>query len=163
VTDLLLTTGAVFSDCRRYRYRLWRCWDDRLPKLVFVMLNPSTADETADDATIERCQRRAGRLGMGQIEVANIFAWRSTDPRELYAIADPVGPDNDSAILEACRGAGPVICAWGAHGDHRDRGKVVLDMLHRADVATHHLGLTADGHPRHPLYIGYDVQPEAWL
>jgi hypothetical protein len=78
--------GATFSPCARYRYRLWRDWDATKPALTFVMLNPSTADEVTNDATIERCQRRAIEGGFGRLNVVNIFAYRSTDPDVLYSL-----------------------------------------------------------------------------
>ena len=96
------SSGATFSPCRRYRYTLWRQWDER-PPATFIMLNPSTADETANDPTVERCQRRAQAMGYGGVRVANIFALRSTDPRALYTAEDPVGPENDHALLTLAR------------------------------------------------------------
>lgn len=105
--------GAVFSPCEQYRYKLWRIWDKSIPPMVFVMLNPSTADELQNDPTVERCERRARSMGFGGLRVANIFAWRDTDPTALYALNDPVGPDNDAAIQESVLGAGLVVCAWG--------------------------------------------------
>ena len=74
------SSGAVFSECKRYRYSLWRVWNPDLPVCMFLMLNPSTADETTNDPTVERCQRRAVQMGYGGLHVGNIFAWRSTDP-----------------------------------------------------------------------------------
>jgi hypothetical protein len=94
--------------------------------------------------------------------VLNIFAYRATDPREMRRAADPVGPDNDAAILAAVPWADQVICAWGTHGAHLDRGVQVAAMLRDAGAALFHLGLSQAGHPKHPLYIGYAVQPQRW-
>ena len=105
---------AVYSDCERYRYALTRVWDPLGPRLSFVMLNPSTATEVQNDPTVERCERRARALGFGGFRVTNIFAWRDTDPRKMRAAADPIGPDNDAAILEACDWGDQVIAALGA-------------------------------------------------
>lgn len=151
-------TGATFSPCGAYRYRLWRYWSGE-PAVLFLMLNPSTADETVNDPTVERCQRRAKAMGAGGLQVANIFALRSTDPGALYAADDPVGPDNDAAILAAARECAQVICAWGVHGEYRGRGNAVLAMLRTAGITPHCLGTTKDGHPRHPLYVSYGVTP----
>jgi hypothetical protein len=159
--SLFEKTGAVFSPCKKYRYQLWRTWGDAAPA-VFVMLNPSTADEIDNDPTVERCERRARAMGYGGLRVSNIFALRSTDPSALYTEADPVGPDNDAAILESVSGAGLVICAWGAHGNLNDRGPAVLRLLREAGAIPHYLHLNRDGTPKHPLYVGYDVQPKAW-
>lgn len=161
MSSLFEKSGAAFSDCRLYRYRLWRQWSD-LPPAVFVMLNPSTADEIDNDPTVERCERRARAMGYGGLRVANIFALRSTDPSALYEHADPVGKDNDAAIVESVTGAGLVVCAWGAHGNLFHRGEKVLQLLRGAGVVPHYLQLNKDGTPKHPLYVPYEKQPKAW-
>jgi hypothetical protein len=153
---------AVYSDCQRYRYLLTRVWDPRGPQALFVMLNPSTATEVQNDPTVERCERRARALGFGAFRVCNIFAWRDTDPKAMRRAADPVGPGNDGAIRESCFWADKIVCAWGTHGAHLGRGPAVERLMRETDRPLHHLGLTRDGHPKHPLYIGYDVQPVLW-
>jgi len=153
---------AVYSDCESYRYLLTRIWDPAGSKALFIMLNPSTATEVQNDPTVERCERRARALGFGAFRVTNIFAWRDTDPRAMRVAADPIGADNDAAILESCPWADRIICAWGSHGAHLDRGPAVADMLRRTGLPLYHLGLTKAGHPKHPLYIGYAEQPRPW-
>lgn len=153
---------AVYSPCERYRYLLTRAWDSAGPKLLFVMLNPSTATEAQNDPTVERCQRRARALGFGSFRVTNIFAYRATDPRRMRAEADPIGPDNDAAIAQSALWADQVICAWGSHGRHLGRGPQVAALLRQTGVALYHLGLNQDGQPRHPLYIGYATGPQIW-
>ncbi len=161
MSELFEQRGATFSPCGRYRTRLWRIWGDQ-PPAVFCMLNPSTADETSNDPTVERCERRARATGFGGLQVVNLFALRSTDPRALYSEIDPIGPGNDEAILDACAGAGIVVCAWGAHGKFRARGNWVRDLLYDAGARPHVLALNRDGTPKHPLYVGYNVQPTPW-
>jgi hypothetical protein len=153
---------AVYSDCEAYRYSLTRVWSNGPGRVVFVMLNPSTATEFQNDPTVERCERRARALGFHGFAVANIFAFRATDPRVMRAVADPVGPGNDAAILELAAWAGGVVCAWGTHGLHLGRGRVVEALLRGAGHRLLHLGLTQGGQPKHPLYIGYDQQPQVW-
>ncbi|HHS94141.1 MAG TPA: DUF1643 domain-containing protein [Rhodobacterales bacterium] len=153
---------AVYSDCERYRYSLTRVWEPGGRKVLFVMLNPSTATEVQNDPTVERCERRARALGFGAFRVANIFAWRDTDPRKMRAAADPVGPDNDEAIAASAAWADQVICAWGTHGAHLARGVAVEALLRKPGQPLYHLGLTKAGHPKHPLYISYAKQPELW-
>ncbi|WP_444453911.1 DUF1643 domain-containing protein [Rhodobacter capsulatus] len=157
---------AVYSDCEAYRYLLTRVWDDRLPRALFVMLNPSTATEVQNDPTVERCERRARALGFGAFRVTNIFAYRATDPRAMRAVADPVGPENDAAIRESLGWAGGpadrIVCAWGTHGAHLDRGAAVARLLRDSGRDLHHLGLTAAGAPKHPLYIGYAQPLQLW-
>jgi hypothetical protein len=153
--------GADISECGTYRYRLWRHWDARKTVLPWVMLNPSTADATKDDATIRKCIGFAKRWGYGGIEIANIFALRSRHPSDLLHAVDPVGPRND-AVLELLPvrvgNDGHVICAWGQWGEHyqlRPRVAAVRELLRAADLVC--LGLTGDGQPRHPLMLPYET------
>ena len=153
---------AIYSDCEKYRYSLTRVWEPGAKKLLFVMLNPWTATEFQNAPTVERCERRARQLGYGAFCVCNIFAWRATDPRNMRAQTDPVGPENDTAITSACLWADKIICAWGTHGEHLGRGRKVEGLLRANGYDLWHLGRTKAGHPRHPLYIGYAVQPMLW-
>jgi hypothetical protein len=153
---------AEYSGCEAYRYALTRVWDGAGGKVAFVMLNPSTATEVQNDPTVERCERRARALGFGAFRVVNIFAYRATDPRVMRAQGDPVGPANDAAILAAAEWADRLVCAWGSHGGHLDRGAAVEAVLRRTGQPLYQLGLTKAGQPKHPLYIGYDRQPEVW-
>ena len=153
---------ALYSDCERYRYALTRVWDPAGAKALFVMLNPSTATELQNDPTVERCERRARALGFGAFRVCNIFAWRETDPAKMRAAPDPVGPGNDAAIAEGCQWADRIVCAWGAHGEHLDRGRRVERLMRATGRPLHHLGLTKAGHPRHPLYISSAEAPRRW-
>lgn len=153
---------AIYSDCERYRYSLTRTWDPDGHRVLFVMLNPSTATEKQNDPTVERCERRARVLGFGAFRVANIFAWRETDPAKMRSVKDPVGPDNDAVLAESCGWTDEVIAAWGAHGAHLDRGHAVAAILHKSGRAVYHLGMTKHGHPRHPLYIAYAQRPAPW-
>lgn len=157
------TAGARFSPCGTYRYRLWREWADG-GACCFVMLNPSTADEIANDPTVERCQRRARAWGYGRLDVVNLFALRSTDPRALYPsderpAGDVIGPENDAAIIEATSEARIVICGWGEHGRLDNRGLRVRRMLNRRGIRLHALKLNASGEPAHPLYLPYSIKP----
>jgi len=153
---------ATYSDCERYRYALTRVWDETGGTALFVMLNPSTATEVQNDPTVERCERRARALGFGGFRVTNIFAWRDTDPRAMRRAADPVGPENDAAILDGAAWADQIICAWGTHGAHLGRGPKVEALLRGTGRPLHHLGLSKDGHPKHPLYIAYSQHPQHW-
>ncbi|MEP1766994.1 MAG: DUF1643 domain-containing protein [Sulfitobacter sp.] len=154
---------AVYSDCERYRYSLTRVWDTDAARVAFVMLNPSTATEVQNDPTIERCEQRARRLGFGGFRAVNIFALRATDPRDMRAAEDPVGPDNSQALAGAAQWADMVIAAWGVHGAHRSQGPAAAAALRAAGHRLHHLGLTKAGHPRHPLYLPYSAQPDLWI
>ena len=154
---------AVYSDCERYRYSLTRVWNDQTDKVLFVMLNPSTATEVQNDPTVERCERRARTLGFGGFRVTNIFAWRDTDPRNMKAANDPIGPHNDATLFEGAVWADTIVAAWGTHGVHMNRGLQVAVLLKATQRPLFHLGLSKQGHPKHPLYLPYTQQPERWL
>lgn len=153
---------ATYSPCMRYRYVLTRVWDSAGARVLFIMLNPSTATEMQNDPTVERCERRARALGFGAFRVCNIFAFRATDPRVMRAAPDPVGPGNDAAITDGAHWAGHIVCAWGTHGAHLGRGAAVEALLRATGRPLFHLGLSKQGHPRHPLYIAYRQQPRPW-
>jgi len=144
-----MRTSAVIDPTGAYRYRLRREWDDTLPRTCFVMLNPSTADATLDDPTIRRCIGFSRFWGCGSVEVVNLFALRSTDPRALLSAADPVGAENDQHIREASTSALVVVAAWGAHGALLNRDRKVMRLLDSPQC----LGVTSAGFPRHPLYV----------
>jgi hypothetical protein len=163
--DLLGDRGATFSDCGRYRYSLWRHWSDAPGRVLFVMLNPSTADATQDDPTIRRCIGFARSWGAGGIRICNLYAWRATNPKDLPALG-AVGEDwgsailnrNDLAIRAAAADASRIIAAWGANrGPVPFRASRVLDLLSRHRVEA--LKLTKDGDPGHPLYVHGDTEP----
>lgn len=157
------STGAIFSDCRKYRYSLWRRW--KLPELAsgnsdlccFIGLNPSTADETVDDPTIRRCIGFAKDWGFNGLVMLNIFAYRATDPTVMKDQPDPVGDHNNEAIAEVTARVGKTVAAWGVHGQFRDRDAVVMRLIHNLDFYC--LGLTKDGHPKHPLYLPKNSAP----
>lgn len=154
-------TGATFSSCGKYRYKLWRIWDSSRPMVAFCMLNPSTADETKNDPTVERCQQRAEHMGYGGLFVINIFAYRSTDPKELKKVEDPIGAMNNLYIVDVAQISDMVVCGWGKHGSMNGRGEEVLEILKHwvSKKQVRALRLNRDGSPAHPLYIGYDVRP----
>jgi hypothetical protein len=149
---------ALYSDCDRYRYGLSRIWDEERPPVLFIMLNPSTATERANDPTIHRCETRARGMGAGGVLIANLYGWRATRPAELRRARDPVGDANDGVIRAYHARAGLTVAAWGVHGGRDGRGR---DLARRLG-ALHHLGLTKHGHPRHPLYVPYAVEPQPW-
>ena len=152
--------GAVFSGCRRWRYLLWRCWDEALPVANFLMLNPSTADETSLDPTCARARAYAEAWGYGALIVTNIFGWRSTDPKALRKVKDPVGAGNDAAILQAAGESDLIVCAWGNHGI--ERGREVEGLLRNAETKLHVLKLTGAGQPGHPLYLRKSLKAAPW-
>lgn len=148
--------GAVISGCGQFRYYLTRHWSSA-PGLVFVMLNPSTADADVDDATIRRCAGFAVAEGFGGIEVVNLFAYRATDPKDLKSAGYQVGPGNDRwielAAISARDGGGALCVAWGANAAGLGRPQAVLTLLAKTGVAIQCLRVTRGGHPQHPLML----------
>jgi len=158
-----MRVDAFFSPCRQYRYTLHRIWSEKKPFVMFVGLNPSTADERKNDPTVTRCIRFAGDWGYGGMVMMNIFAYRSTNPNNLYKLEDPVGEENNLYIAQIAREAGIIVTAWGNHGAYKGRGDEVLRMLTEIVPAkVHHLGLTGEGQPKHPLYLRADEEPRLW-
>jgi hypothetical protein len=147
-------SSAVLSPCRRYRYELWRRWSDA-PYVMFVGLNPSTADEALDDPTIRRCVGYAKRWNFGGSCMVNLFAYRATQPKDMLVQLDPIGPDNDLTLKTLSQGAGIVIAAWGKDGTHKGRDKQVIALMPRL----HCLKRNRDGTPAHPLYLKSDATP----
>lgn len=162
------TDYAVFSPDRTYRYELARRWSLG-PLILWLMLNPSTADAMSDDPTCRRLRAFTRRFApsAGGFHVVNLYALRATDPTELWRHPDPVGPAGDDA-LHAAAGATamdglPVIVAWGMHGARNDRGARVAADLAAARVRMLCLGTTQNGQPRHPLYVRGDTPLQPYL
>ncbi len=164
--------GAELSEFGTYRYALWRAWNPGLPVAVFVMLNPSTADGTADDPTIRKCVGFAKRWECGAIYVVNLFAYRATDPKRLRGLDldDRCGQHNGShlrrALSRMCSPGvvpGPCVAAWGRQpkrvlGDEPAR---LMSLARQERVQLQCLGTAQDGNPRHPLMLAYatELQP----
>lgn len=154
--------GAVLSADGLYRYELFRVWDQALPVVVWIMLNPSTADHEADDPTIRKCVKFAKAWGYGGIRVVNLFALRATDPDLLKPAGYPkaVGEHNDQYLAEACRDAALIVAAWGQKGKLWGRAASVRFKLGTQGVKLHALKVAKDGFtPHHPLYLKDDSRP----
>jgi hypothetical protein len=146
---------ATLSACERFRYLLGRRWGDG-PPLLYVMLNPSTADADIDDPTIRRCIGFARAHGYPALEVVNLFAFRATKPAAMRMARYPVGDDNDEHIIAAARRADRVCVAWGSNGCQPEvaaRVQVVMPLLRRAGHEPQCLAITKTGHPGHPLML----------
>ncbi len=143
---------AIFDVSGRYRYSLWRAWSPNYPRIVFILLNPSTADEYKNDPTIRRCISFARAWNFGSVEVVNLFAYRATDYRELFKANDPIGVENDRFLMQAVEHCSTIVLGWGTRGTLLGRDQQVMSLL----TGRNHLyclGITKNGQPRHPLYI----------
>ncbi len=158
VEQAILVKGATLDPSGVYRYQLWRVWDESKPRVLFVMLNPSTADAEQDDPTIRKCIAYAKAWEYGSLEVVNLFALRSTSPALIYEHEDPKGAENDPYILESAYRSQLVIAAWGVHGEHRQRDRYIGALFSLHAIPLHCLGTTKNGLPRHPLYLKSDIQ-----
>jgi len=161
-----LSRSAIISADGKYRYHLYRKVADGGRIATFIMLNPSTADGEVDDPTIRKCLGFCRYWKCGELHVVNLFAVRATDPSDMRNADDPVGPDNADCVRHAVDMAvnqvnpdlrGLVVCAWGAHGSYMDQDETVLGWIESL-CKPQALGLTRDGHPRHPLYVPYTVE-----
>jgi hypothetical protein len=144
--------GAIFDVNGRYRYSLWHAWSANHPRIAFVLLNPSTADEQRNDQTIRRCMGFARAWNFGSMEVVNLFAFRATDYRELFKVHDPIGEENNRFLLQAVARCSTVVVGWGTRGTLYSRDLQVMSLLAGKKDA-YCLGITKDGQPRHPLYV----------
>jgi len=140
--------AAIFSTCQKYRYVLSRSWEETLPKLLLIGLNPSTADATQDDPTIRRCIGFAQRWGFGSVYICNLFAFRATHPKDLKAALVPIGTLNDFYLNQYHKSCDQTVVAWGNDGEHLDRNLHVLQLIDRPYC----LNINKNGQPAHPLY-----------
>lgn len=147
--------SATLSPCHKYRYELRRIWDESKPLVMFICLNPSVADGDIEDNTSRVCINYAKRWAYGGVLIGNLFAYRSTDPTDLYQIDDPVGRDNNNWLKKLQLEADLIICAWSDAGSYKDRDKEVLEFLN----SPHCLVKLKSGRPGHPLYKPANLKP----
>jgi len=180
LTDPVRT--AMFSDDLRHRFYLDIIWDQSIPPLVCIGLNPSTADHNKDDPTLRKVQGFARRWGKGGVRMLNVYTYRSTDPRGLKQVEDPVveviGWDLarevnahyiEAPLRQTCKAYNGqqivVLCAWGTKGGQK--AEYISECFHSmkrsgCNLLTMCLRTTKDGHPEHPLYVPYETEPKVW-
>lgn len=161
-------SGAVISEDGRFRTRLWRIWDPELPRVLWLMLNPSTAGPVEDDATVLKTVAFTKRWGrFGGIEIGNLYAYRTVSPGLLKFAHYPVGPGNDEVLRAlmvsvVVEGLGCAVAAWGTHAQP-NRALDVRTDAELLGVPLYHLGLNKGGSPKHPLYLPLDTEPQEWV
>jgi hypothetical protein len=146
--------NATISDCQKYRYALSRTWDVKKKTVLFIALNPSTANERNDDPTIRKCINYANKWGYGSLLVANLFAYRTTKPTKLRYVKNPVGNDNDQHIMDLSKNAGLIVAAWGNEGSLFNRDKEIIRLIPNLMC----LKINKSGQPAHPLYQKKDIE-----
>jgi hypothetical protein len=148
--------AAILSEDNLYRYQLSRIWDESKPLILFIMLNPSTADADVDDPTIRRVIRFTTSWGYGGVYVANLYAFRSTDPKALKHTDDPVGKENVSYITHLIGMADKVVYAWG----NNQKEPIWLSELVQTPYC---IDLSKNGIPKHPLYLKSELIPKMYV
>ncbi len=151
--------SADFSPCRTWRYTLKRVWDDSKPIVLFILLNPSTADEVHDDPTNRRGIGYAMDWDFGGVTFCNLFAVRTPDPKMMKRAKDPIGPKNDYWIAKQAKVSKQIVLAWGANGDFMDRDLDVRIVLRKVKRLVWCMGCTRQGHPKHILYLPRTLKP----
>ena len=146
---------AVFSECGRYRYVLWRIWDESKPHAMMILLNPSIADHQIDSKTSNRCIEFAKSWGYGGLCIGNLFAYRSQNKAMIRKVQDPIGADNDAWLLKLSAAAEVVVAGWGNDGSYMNRAEHVCKLVKNLTC----LRTTSTGQPQHPLYLPKDLEP----
>lgn len=146
---------AIISKDKIYRYKLSHTWGSTKPTILFIGLNPSIADENIDDPTITRCINFAKDWGYGTLLMANLFAFRSTYPKDIYLIDDPIGKDNDHYLLECVTQSDLIVACWGNNGTYMNREKVITELVPNLYC----LQKNKNGTPHHPLRPPRNIHP----
>jgi len=150
--------NALISECGKYRYWLHRSWDDKKKTCMFIMLNPSTADDKQDDPTIRRCINYAKKFGYGSLYVTNLFSYRATKQSDLKKAEDPVGKENDNILLAIAKKADKIIAAWGSTGKLMNRSGIIKNLLNSNGHVIFCLNITKNKEPSHPLYLKKNLE-----
>lgn len=154
-----MESNVSFDETKTYRYALERNWDETKGRVLFIMLNPSSADDMSEDRTSKRCLDFAKTLGYGSLEIVNLFAYIATDRKQLLAVEKEVaiGPENENYVIRALNRADMILAAWGENCKYHRRDKDIQALFGGYHI--HCLGKTRQGFPRHPLYLSRDTQP----
>jgi len=152
------STACKYSACKHYRYLLSRSWQQGAGRVVFIGLNPSTADAVNDDPTIKRCVDYAARWGFAHMDMVNLFSFRATQPELLMAAKNPVGPCNDSWLDKSIARSDLAIACWGNHGSYLNRSSLINDRYPQLLC----LKTTARSQPAHPLYLSAALLPRPY-
>lgn len=149
-----MNKGAIISECGQYRYQLWRIWNPDKPTVLFICLNPSTADANIDDPTVRRLIGFAGKWGFGGFYLGNLFSYRSTSPVHMRVHIEPIGPENDHHLQLLASKCTRIVFAWGNDGNLHERSGQIAEMFPGAFC----LGKTNSGQPKHPLYLSKSTE-----
>lgn len=154
---------ATFSKCNKFRYSITKKFNFGKGRLLFILLNPSTATEKVYDPTLLRCKKRALISCFQEFRVCNLFAYRTSDPKQLKKISDPIGPLNNLILKKNIKWSDKIICSWGRFGTLHNRNIEVTKIIKKYKTPVFHLGLTKNNQPKHLLYISYNKIPTKWF
>ena len=154
---------AIFSKCYKFRYSITKKFSSGTGRLLFILLNPSTATEKVYDPTLLRCKKRAINSCVYQFRVCNLFAYRATKPKELQKVSDPIGPYNNEILKNSIKWSDKIICSWGSFGSLKERDLEVIQLIKKYKTPSFHLGLTKNNQPKHLLYISYNKILTKWF
>jgi hypothetical protein len=163
MNQISIIKSAEISKCGKYRYQLSRIWDNDKSKIMFIMLNPSTADDTNDDPTIKRCINFTKEWNYGGLYVCNLFAFRATNPKDLLTLENPFGDENIEFIKQYTAEVEVIVCAWGNKKILKSilKNQNPFELLSFASLKLHYLELSKNGTtPKHPLYLKADLKPK---
>lgn len=159
-------SSATISPCGTYRYNLRRTIQSYGFNASVIMVNPSTADAETNDATIRKLIGFGKGFQWADFTVVNKFAYRATDVNELRGVSDPIGPLNDGYIMAALMQTNITVVAWGSlnklPSSLWSRWRRICELAQQIDRPLYCLGTCADGHPKHPLMLGYATQLVKW-
>lgn len=150
-----MNRSAIISPDTKYRYELSRSWDTKKPYVMFIMLNPSSADASNDDPTIRRCINFAKSWDYGGINIGNLYAYRATNPKELKKVADPWGQENIMHLISMANQSAIVICAWG-----HNKGFPAFISMNLSKSRLYYIEKSINGTPKHPLYLKGNLTPQ---
>ena len=150
--------GVRLSSCKKHRLQLWREWDSNLPKVLFIMLNPSTADHEQDDPTLRRCIDFAKQWGYGGLYIGNLYSLRAADPKTLVKVSKFNHRDNYKHIVSIALQCQLVVCAWGNYPIIKKLG-IPLNIFKQLNQKLHCIALSKTGTPKHPLYLKKSLTP----
>lgn len=146
---------AIISEDTNYRYELSRVFDETKPMIVFIGLNPSTADANIDDPTIKKCLNYAKNWWYGWFYMWNLFAYRATEPKNMMKVFDPIWKENDIYLKSIFEKGEKIICCWWEYGTFQNRAQEVLKNI----PTPYYLKLNKSGQPGHPLYLKWNLEP----
>lgn len=153
-----MNNECQFSPCWKYRYTLEHVMEPLLPtrRIMWIGLNPSTADEANLDPTLRRIRAFSLAWGFTSFVMTNLFAFRATQPSEMLRQQDPVGPENDMYLFGVAQRCETVVACWGTIGRRNQRDEAVLALL-GAERKVFCLGTNGGLTPKHPLYVAADT------